>query len=98
MPHTITASMAKAIALSPCLQPLGIRWAPTNRGPPCQNLAEGDFSIQRWMVDAYVSGGTDRESGYRRHASFVQADQLRGHSVHTRTEAERRIYHLPPED
>src|SRR5262249_51763314 len=60
------------VALSPCLQPLGIRWDPIARGHPWQNLAEGGFAIQRRMLDGYVAGCTDRESVYRQHAHFVQ--------------------------
>jgi hypothetical protein len=50
------------LTLSPCLQQLGIRWAPIARGHPWQNLAEGGFSIQRRMLAAYVAGCTDRET------------------------------------
>lgn len=60
------------LALSPCLQQLGIRWAPIKRGHPWQNLAEGGFSIQHPMLDAYVAGCTDRALVYRQHAPFVQ--------------------------
>jgi transposase len=56
------------LAPSPCLQQLGIRWAPIARGHPWQNLAEGGFSIQRRMLDAYVAGCTDRAMVYRQHA------------------------------
>jgi transposase len=85
------------LALSPCLQQLGIRWAPTTRGHPWQNLAEGGFAIQRRMLDAYVVGGTDRELIYRQHAQFVQDYQFWGHWVHKRTDAQGRIYYLSPE-
>jgi transposase len=85
------------VALSPCLQPLGIRWDPIARGHPWQNLAEGGFAIQRRMLDAYVTGCTDRESVYRQHAQFVQDYQFWGHWAHKRTEAQGRIYYLSPE-
>jgi transposase len=85
------------LALSPCLQQLGIRWVPIIRGHPWQNLAEGGFAIQRRMLDAYVVGGTDRELVYRQHAQFVQDYQFWGHWVHKRTDAQGRIYYLSPE-
>jgi transposase len=85
------------LALSPCLQQLGIRWAPLARGHPWQNLAEGGFAIQRRMLDAYVVGGTDRELVYRQHAQFVQDYQCWGHWVHKRTDVQGRIYYLSPE-
>jgi transposase InsO family protein len=40
------------LALSPCLQPLGIRWIPTARGHPWQHVAEGGFAMQRRLLDA----------------------------------------------
>jgi putative transposase len=85
------------VALSPCLQALGIRWAPIARGHPWQNLAEGGFAIQRRMLDAYVAGYTDRESVYRQHTRFVQDYQFWGHWAHKRTDAQGRIYYLSPE-
>ena len=85
------------LALSPCLQQLGIRWAPIARGHPWQNLAEGGFSIQRRMLDAYVAGCTDRETVYRQHAQFVQDYQFWGHWAHKRTDDQGRIYYLSPE-
>jgi hypothetical protein len=85
------------LALSPCLQQLGIRWAPIARGHPWQNLAEGGFAIQRRMLDAYVMAATDRELVYRQHAQFVQDYQFWGHWVHKRTDAQGRIYYLSPE-
>jgi hypothetical protein len=85
------------LALSPCLQQLGIRWSPIARGHPWQNLAEGGFAIQRRMLDAYVMGGTDRELVYRQHAQFVQDYQFWGHWAHKRTDAWGRIYYLSPE-
>jgi transposase InsO family protein len=85
------------LALSPCLQQLGIRWAPIVRGHPWQNLAEGGFSIQRRMLDAYVTGCTDRETVYRQHAQFVRDYQFWGHWVHKRTDAHGRLYYLSPE-
>jgi transposase InsO family protein len=72
-PDTIVSDNAGVfLALSPCLQQLGIHWTPIVRGHPWQNLAEGGFSIQRRMLDAYVVGGTTREVVYRQHAQFVQ--------------------------
>jgi hypothetical protein len=85
------------LALSPCLQQLGIRWSPIARGHPWQNLAEGGFGIQCRMLDAYVMGGTDRELVYRQHAQFVQDYQFWGHWAHKRTDAQGRIYYLSPE-
>jgi transposase len=85
------------VALSPCLQQLGIRWAPIARGHPWQNLAEGGFSIQRRMLDAYIAGCADRESVYRQHAQFVHDYQFWGHWAHKRTDAHGRIYYLSPE-
>ena len=85
------------LALSPCLQQLGIRWAPIARGHPWQNLAEGGFSIQRRMLDAYVAGCTDRALVYRQHAQFVQDYQFWGHWAHKRSNAQGRIYDLSPE-
>jgi hypothetical protein len=84
-------------ALSPCQQPLGIRWAPIKRGHPWQNLAEGGFAIQRRMLDAYVVGCTDRAMVYRQHAPCVQDDQFWGHWAHQRMEPQGRIYYLSPE-
>jgi transposase InsO family protein len=81
------------LALSPCLQQLGIRWAPIARGHPWQNLAEGGFAIQRRMLDAYVTGCTDRATVYRQHAQFVQDYQFWGHWAHKRTDAQGRIYY-----
>ena len=52
------------LTLSRCLQQLGIGWTPIKRGHPWQNLAEGGFSIQRRMLDAYVAGCTDLEMVY----------------------------------
>ena len=85
------------LALSPCLQQLGIRWAPIARGHPWQNLAEGGFSIQRRMLDAYVAGCTDRETVYRQHAQFVQDYQFWGHWAHKRLDSQGRVYYLSPE-
>ena len=85
------------LALSPCLQQLGMRWAPIARGHPWQNRAEGGFSIQRRMLDAYIAGCTDRESVYRQHAQFVHDYQFWGHWAHKRTDAHGRIYDLSPE-
>jgi len=85
------------LALSPCLEQLGIRWAPIARGHPWQNLAEGGFSIQRRKLDAYVAGCTDRALVYRQHAQFVQDYQFWGHWAHKRTDTQGRIYYLSPE-
>jgi transposase len=85
------------LALSPCLQQLGIRWAPIKRGHPWQNLAEGGFSVQRRMLDAYVTGCTDREAVYRQHAQFVQDYQFWGHWAHKRKDAQGRLYYVSPE-
>jgi transposase InsO family protein len=85
------------LALSPCLQQLGIRWAPITRGHPWQNLAEGGFSIQRRMLDAYVAGCTDRERVYRQHAQFVRDYQFWGHWAHKRQDDQGRLYYLSPE-
>jgi hypothetical protein len=85
------------LALSPCLQPLGIRWAPIARGHPWQNLAEGGFSIQRRMLDAYVVRCPDRETVYRQHARFVHDDQFWGHWAHTRQDDQGRLYDVSPE-
>jgi transposase InsO family protein len=97
-PDTIVSDNAGVfLALSPCLQQLGIRWAPIARGHPWQNLAEGGFSIQRRMLDAYVAGCTDRETVYRQHAKFVNEYQFWGHWAHKRADTHRRIYYLSPE-
>jgi hypothetical protein len=85
------------LALSPCLQQLGIRWAPIARGYPWQNLAEGGFSIQRRMLDAYVAGCTNRESVYRQHAQFVRDYQFWGHWAHKRQDDQGRLYYVSPE-
>ncbi len=45
------------VALQPCLAQLAIQWAPITKGHPWQNLAEGGFSVQRRMLDAYVAPG-----------------------------------------
>ena len=84
------------LALSPCLQPLGLRWAPMARGHPWQNLAEGGVSIQRRMLDAYVAGCTDRARVYRQPAPCVQDDQLWGHWAHKRTDTQGRLDDLAP--
>jgi hypothetical protein len=85
------------LALHPCLQQLGIRWSPIARGHPWQNLAEGGLAIQRRMLDAYVTGGTDRATVYRQPAQFVQDYQFWGHWAHKRTDAQRRIDDLSAE-
>jgi transposase len=97
-PDTIVSDNAGVfLALSPCLQQLGIRWVPIARGHPWQNLAEGGFAIQRRMLDAYVAGCTDREAVYRQHAQFVQDYQFWGHWAHKRADTHGRIYYLAPE-
>jgi hypothetical protein len=60
-------------------------------------LAEGGFSIQRRMLDAYVAGCTDREAVYRQHAQFVHDYQFWGHWAHKRLDTQGRIYYLSPE-
>jgi hypothetical protein len=85
------------LALSPCPQQLGIHWALIARGHPWQNLAEGGFSIQRRMLDAYVAGCMDRESVYRQHVQFVRDYQFWGHWAHTRQDDQGRLYDVSPE-
>ena len=85
------------VALSPCLQQLGIRWAPIAHGHPWQNLAEGGFAIQRRMLDAYVTRCTDRETVYRQHAQFVHDYQFWGHWAHTRQDDQGRLYYVSPQ-
>lgn len=84
-------------ALAPCLRRLGIQWSPIAKGHPWQNLAEGGFSIQRRMLDAYVVGCTERERVYHQHAQFVQDDQVWGHWAHKRRDTQGRVYYLSPE-
>jgi len=67
----VSAHRAVFVALQPCLAQLAIRWAPITKGHPWQNPAEGGFSVQRRMLDAYVTGCADRETVYRQHAQFV---------------------------
>jgi transposase InsO family protein len=85
------------LALRPCLAQLGIRWTPIAKGHPWQNLAEGGFSIQRRMLDAYLTGCTQCETVYRQHTQFVHDYQFWGHWAHKRTDAHGRIYYLAPE-
>jgi hypothetical protein len=85
------------VALQPCLAQLAIQWAPITKGHPWQNLAEGGFSVQRRMLDAYVTGCTDRETVYRQHAQFVQDYQFWGHWAHKRKDAQGRVYYVSPE-
>jgi putative transposase len=85
------------VALQPCLAQLAIQWAPIAKGHPWQNLAEGGFSVQRRMLDAYVTGCTDRETVYRQHAQFVQDYQFWGHWAHKRKDAQGRVYYVSPE-
>jgi transposase InsO family protein len=84
-------------ALAPCLRQLGIQWSPITRGHPWQNLAEGGFSIQRRMLDAYVVGCTERGRVYHQHAQFVQDYQFWGHWAHKRRDTQGRVYYLSPE-
>jgi transposase InsO family protein len=83
---------AVCTALAPGLRQLGIQWSPITRGHPWQNLAEGGFSIQRWMLDAYVVGCTERERIYHQHAPFVHDDQFWGHWAHQRQDTQGRVY------
>jgi transposase InsO family protein len=85
------------LALAPCLRQLDIQWAPTTKGHPWQNRAEGGFAIQRRMLDAYVVGCTEREHVYHRHAQFVRDYQFWGHWAHKRRDAQGRVYYLSPE-
>jgi hypothetical protein len=97
-PEAVVSDNAGVVlALSPCLQQLGIRWSPIARGQPWQNLAEGGFAIQRRMLEAYVAGCTDRAMVYRQQAQFVQDDQFWGHWAHKCTDAQGRIDSLSPE-
>jgi transposase len=84
-------------ALQPGLAPLAIQWAPITKGHPWQNLAEGGFSVQRRMLDAYVTGCPDRATVYRQHAQFVQDYQFWGHWAHKRQDAQGRLYYVSPE-
>jgi hypothetical protein len=85
------------VALQPCLAQLAIQWAPITKGHPWQNLAEGGFAVQRRMLDAYVTGCTDREMVYRQHVQFVQDYQFWGHWAHKRQDAQGRVYYVSPE-
>ena len=97
-PKAVVSDNAEVfLTLSPCLQQLGNRWVPIARGHPWQGLAEGGFSIQRRMLDAYVAGCTDRELVYRQHGQFVRDYQFWRHWAHKRTDAQGRIYYLSPE-
>ncbi|HSG17461.1 MAG TPA: helix-turn-helix domain-containing protein [Anaerolineae bacterium] len=97
-PERVVSDNAKIfVALAPCLEKLAIDWAPIPKRRPWQNLAEGGFSIQRRMLDAYVVGCTDPQIVYQRHAQFVQDYQFWGHWAHKRTDAQGRIYYLSPE-
>ena len=82
---------------SPVSRRSAIQWAPITKGHPWQNLAEGGFSVQRRMLDAYVVGCTDRETVYRQHAQFVHDYQFWGHWAHKRTDAQGRLYYVSPE-
>jgi transposase InsO family protein len=88
---------AVCTALAPGLRQLGIQWSPITKGHPWQNLAEGGFSIQRRMLDAYVVGCTERERVYHQHAPCVRDDQFWGHWAHTRRDTQGRVYDLSPE-
>jgi transposase InsO family protein len=97
-PDTVVSDHgAVFLALQPCLAQLDIQWSPITKGHPWQNLAEGGFSIQRRMLDAYLIGCTQRETVYNQHAQFVQDYQLWGHWAHKRQDARGRIYYLSPE-
>jgi transposase InsO family protein len=85
------------VARQPCLAQLAIQWAPITTGHPWQNRAEGGFSVQRRVLDAYVTGCTDRETVYRPQAQFVQDYQCWGHWAHTRTDGQGRRYDVSPE-
>jgi transposase InsO family protein len=95
--EVVSAHGAVFLALAPCLRQLDIQWSPIPKGHPWQNLAEGGFSIQRRMLDAYVVGCTEREHVYRQHAQFVQDYQFWGHWAHKRQDAQGRVYSLSPE-
>jgi len=98
LPEEVVSDNAKVfVALSPCLEKLSVRWSPIQKRHPWQDLAEGGFSIQRRMLDAYVVGCSDRETVYRQHAQFVQDYQFWGHWAHKRTDEQGRIYYLSPE-
>jgi transposase len=85
------------VALQPCLEQLGIQWAPITKGHPWQNLAESGFAVQRRMLDAYVVGCAQRERVYQQHAQFVADYQFWGHWAHKRTDAQGRIFYVSPE-
>jgi len=98
LPEDVVSDNAKVfVALSPCLEKLEVRWSPIQKGHPWQDLAEGGFSIQRRMLDAYVVDCADRETVYQQHAQFVQDYQFWGHWAHKRTDEHGRIYYLSPE-
>lgn len=98
LPEKVVSDNAQVfVALSPCLEKLGVHWSPIQKGHPWQNLAEGGFSIQRRMLDAYLTGGVDRERVYQQHAQFVHDYQFWGHWAHKRCDDQGRIYYLSPE-
>jgi transposase InsO family protein len=97
-PDTVVSDHgAVFLALQPGLAQLGIRWTPITKGHPWQNLAEGGFSIQRRMLDAYLTGCTQGETVYRQHGQFVHDYQFWGHWAHKCTDAQGRIYYVSPE-
>jgi hypothetical protein len=97
-PDTVVSDHgAVFLALRPGLAQLGLRWAPITKGHPWQNLAEGGFSIQRRMLDAYLTGCTQYETVYRQHTQFVHDYQFWGHGAHKRIDAQGRMYYLSPE-
>jgi transposase InsO family protein len=97
-PDTVASDHgAVFLALRPGLAQLDIRWTPTTKGHPWQNLAEGGFSIQRRMLDADLMGCTQCDTVYRQHTQFVQDYQFWGHWAHKRTDAQGRVYYLSPE-
>jgi hypothetical protein len=82
------------LTLQPGLAQLGLQWTPMTKGHPWQNLAEGGFSIQRRMLDAYLTGCTPCETVYRQHRHFVHDYQFWDHWAHKRTDAHGRIYYV----
>jgi len=97
-PQEVVSDNAKVfVALDPCLRKMGIHWSPIQKGHPWQNLCESGFSIQRRMLDAYVTGATTREEVVRQHEQFVKDYQFWGHWAHKRTDDQGRIYYVSPE-
>lgn len=93
VPEKVVSDNAQVfVARSPCLEKLGVPWAPIQKGHPWQNLAAGGFSIQRRMLDAYVVGCTDREGVYHQHAQVVHDYQFWGQWAHKCYDDQGRIY------